>query len=220
MPEVFMRLAGKSRDGKTIALNAEIPIEVADDRCFDDVAQTGDGRGVRGYAKSKWGIVMGIWNVRENGGWVKDSVSMEDVVSVLNAKKIVCWSHIRQETFLLKKDPAREVVLKELEFDVLSLVEMTEDVVCLGLVDKYNTLAAIESCRGNEWTFRCLGEAVWAIQRHGRVIVKVEGSVVPTVRWREEGVTYVRASLTDFKETQVTTKKNWTVKVIVDKADK
>jgi hypothetical protein len=108
------------------------------------------------------------------------------------------------------------VVLKELEFDVFSLVEMTDEIVCLGLVDKYNTLAAIHSRRGNTWAFRCLGEAVWTIPRHGRVIIKVEGSAVAFVRWTTDGITFVKASLTDYKDSQRTSKKYWTVEVVVD----
>src|SRR5208282_1115001 len=146
--EVFMRLAGRGRDGKTIALNSVTPVEVMDERCFDEVAQRGDGKGLRGYSKTKWGVAMGIWNVRDNGGWVKDSISTDDVASSFSSKKIVCWSHDQQKIFILS-DPAREIILKELQFDVFTMVEISDDVVCLGLIDKYNTLAAIQSRREN-----------------------------------------------------------------------
>src|SRR5579859_4874064 len=42
--KVFMRIAGRGRDGRTIALNAERPLEILDERCFDDVARRGDGK--------------------------------------------------------------------------------------------------------------------------------------------------------------------------------
>ena len=103
---VFMRLAGRGRDGKTIALNAATPIEVMDERCFDEVAQRGDGRGLRGYSNSEFGVVIGIWNVRDNGGWVKDAMSLDDVTSMFKSKEIVSWSHSRQEVFLPQTDPA------------------------------------------------------------------------------------------------------------------
>jgi hypothetical protein len=215
VPEVFMRIAGVGRNGRTIALNSDRPIEVLNDRCFDDVAQRGDGRGVRGYAKSKWGVVMGIWNVRGDHGMVRDSISMEDVATVFESKKVICWSHARQEAFMLKNDPTKEVMLRELEFDVLTLVEMKEDIVCLGLIDKYNTLTAIHAGKGKQWTFRCLGEAVWVVAGHPRVVIKVEGMAISSVRWALEDVTIVRASLTDFRETGVSKEKFWNIEVVV-----
>jgi predicted secreted protein len=215
VPEVFMRIAGVGRNGKTIALNSDRPIEVLNDRCFDDVAQRGDGKAVRGYAKSKWGVVMGIWNVRSDHGMVRDSVSLDDVATVFESQKVICWSHARQEVFILKSDPGKVVVLQELEFDVLSLVEMKEDIVCLGLIDKYNTLAAIDARKGRHWMFRCLGEAVWVVAGHPRVVIKVEGTAISSVRWALEDVTIVRASLGDFKETGISTEKFWTVEVVV-----
>src|SRR5204863_4301467 len=168
--------------GRTIALNGETPIEVADERCFDEVALRGDGRGLRGYSRCKWGVVMGIWNVRDAGGWVKDSISRNDV-SVLTSGKIVCWSHREKDVFMICSDPARELVLKELEFDVFTMVEMKHEIVCLGLVDKYNTLAAIHSRKGNVWTFKCLGSALWVIAGLHQVVVKVEGTGVSMVSW-------------------------------------
>lgn len=211
---VFMRLAGRTRDGKTIALNGETPIEVMDARCFDEVAQKGDGRGLRGYSKSEFGVIMGIWNVRDNGGWVKDSISIEDVATVFSSKEVVCWSHVQRDVCLMKIPPAREIVLKELEFDLFTLVEMSEEVVCLGLIDKYNTLAAIHSRKDNVWTFKCLGDALWVVAGHHRVVVKVEGTGVSCVRWTMDNVTVVRASLTDYKDTQSLDKKFWEVEIV------
>lgn len=211
--EVFMRLAGRGRDGKTIALNSETPLDVMDERCFDEVAQRGDGKGLRGYSKNKWGVVMGIWNVRDKGGWVKDSISTDDVTTVFASKKIFCWSHDQQKIFTMS-DLAREIVLQELQFDVLTMVEMSDDVVCLGLIDKYNTLAAIQSRQENVWTFKCLGEALWVVAGHHRVIVKVEGTGVSAVCWTMDNVTVVRASLTDYEEIESVTKKFWDVEVI------
>lgn len=209
---VFTRLAGRGRDGKTIALNGETPICVLDERCFDEVAQRGDGRGLRGYSKSKWGVAMGIWNVRVGGGWVKDSISPEDVASVCRSKDIVYWSYSQQNVYLMRTDPMKEIVLKELEFDVFTLVEMTDDIVCLGLIDKYNTLAAIHSREKNVWTFKCLGTALWVIAGHRRPLIKVEGKPISSVSWTIENVTVARASLMDYKEVDSTDKKFWDVK--------
>ncbi len=213
--DVFMRLAGRGRDGKTIALNADRPLEILDERCFDDVARSGDGKGLRGYAKSKWGVSMGIWNVRDNHGWVKDALSMDDAFTVSGNTKVICWSYARQDVFILKSDPAEEVLLKELEFDIFSMVEMNDHPICLGLVDKYNTFAAIESCEGNIWRFRCLGSAVWAIPGHHRVIVKVEGETISSVRWTLDDVTLVRAGLCDYKDTQKSVEQFWKVEVVL-----
>ena len=211
--EVFMPLVGLARDDTTIALNAETPIEVLDERCFDWVSQRGDGRGVRGYSRSEWGVCMGIWNVREDHGWVRDGVSMEDVASVLDSKQVVCWSRKRQQVFLLQEDPA-EVVLGELEFDVLTLVEMEDEIVCLGLIHKYNTLAAIQGRHGNKWQFKCLGEAVWIMKGHRSAVVEVEGEAISTLRYHMGDLTVVRASLTDFGDRIPSQEKFWTVEVV------
>ena len=111
-------------------------------------------------------------------------------------------------------DPAIDIVLKELQFDVLTMVEMSDDIVCLGLIDKYNTLAAIQSRRGNVWTFKCLGEAHWVIDGHHRVVAKVEGTGVSTLCWTMDNVTFVRASLTDYKEIEPVGKTFWEVEVV------
>jgi hypothetical protein len=213
--DVFMRLAGRGRDGKTIALNADRPLEILDERCFDDVARRGDGKGLRGYAKSKWGVSMGIWNVRDDHGWVRDALSMDDVFTVFGDRKVICWSYARQDVFVLKSDPAEEVVLKELEFDIFSMAEIKDNPICLGLVDKYNTFAAIESCEGNIWRFRCLGSALWAIPGHHRVVVKVEGEIISSVRWTLDDVTMVRAGLCDYKDTQKSVEHSWKVEVVL-----
>ena len=213
---VFMRLVGLTRDGKTIALNAESPIEISDEKCFDEVAERGDGKGLRGYSKSEWGVLMGIWNVRDNGGCVKDTMSLDDVEMMLKSKDMVCWSHARQEVFVPHKDAAKEVVLKELEFDVFTVVEMTKDIMCLGLIDKYNTLAAIHSRKGKTWKFKCLGEALWVMAGHPRVTVKVEGNPLSSLSWSIGDMTAVRASLTDFVEKVHSVKKShWEVELVL-----
>jgi len=212
--DIFMRLCGLTRDGKAIALNAKDPIEILDERCFDWVNEVGDGKGIRGYSRSVWGVCMGIWNVRESHGWVRDSVSLDDTVAVLGSDEIVYWSHLKKEVIQMKMDP-KEVVLGELEFDVLTLVELTSDIVCLGLVDKYNTLAAIESRCGNTWEFKCLGEAVWVIKGDRRAVVKVEGKSISTLRYKVDDLTVLRASLTDFKEKETSWKSSWTVDVSI-----
>src|SRR5579862_3477843 len=213
VPEVFMRLCGRTREGKTIALNAREPIEVIDERCFDLVNERGDGKGIRGYSKSEWGVCMGIWNVREDHGLVRDTVSMADAIDVLTSKEICCWSHSRQEVFMLKEDPA-DVVLGELEFDVLTMVEMTDDITCLGLIDKYNPLAAIQSHQGETWQFKCLGEGVWVVRGDKRAVIKVEGETISTLRYQVENCTVVRASLTDFRDKNDSTEKYWTVEIV------
>ena len=216
---VFMHLAGRGRDGKTIALNAQLPIRISNERCFDEVAEKGNGKGLRGYSMSRWGLVMGIWNVRDNGGWVKDAMTIDDVASMLTSKEeVVCWSHARQEVFLPQSDLGREVILKALEFDVFTVVEMTEHVMCLGLIDKYNTLAAIHSHsrNGMRWEFKCLGEALWVVAAHCRVTVKVEGIFISSISWTIGDVTAVRASLTDFKdETESVSKHYWEVEIVL-----
>jgi hypothetical protein len=193
-----MRLVGRGRDGKTIALNAETPIEVMDERCFDAVAQQGEGRGLCGYSRSKWGVIMGIWNVRHNGGWVNDSISLENLVPIFQSKDIVYWSQARQNVYMMRTDPIQEILLKELEFDVFTFGDISSDVVCLGLIDKYNTLAAIHSRDGDVWNFKCLGEALWVVTGHHHVVVKVEGTPISSACWTIENVTVVRASLTDY----------------------
>lgn len=212
--EVFMRFAGRGRDGRTITLNAERPLEIMDERCFDDVARSGDGKGLRGYAKSKWGVSMGIWNVRDDHGWVRDEISMDDVMTIFESTKVIYWSHARQDVFILKSDPANEVVLKELEFDIFSMVEMKDEVICLGLVDKYNTFAAIESQEGNCWTFKCLGSAVWAIPGHHRVTVKIEGKTISSARWTVDNMTIVRASLYDYTDFVKNLENFWKVEIV------
>lgn len=213
---VFMRLVGQTRDGKTIALNAECPIEISDETCFDGVAEGGDGKGLRGYSKSEWGVLMGIWNVRDSGGWVKDAMSLDDIETMSKSKDLVCWSHAKQEVFLPEKDTARKVVLKELEFDVFTVVEMTKDVMCLGLIDKYNSLAPIHSRKGKTWKFKCLGEGLWVVAGHPRVTVKVEGKSISSLSWKIGDLTAVRASLTDFKEEVLPVKKShWEVEIVL-----
>jgi hypothetical protein len=212
IPEIFMRLCGQTRDGKTIALNARSPIEILDERCFDWVNGHGDGKGIRGYSKSDFGICMGIWNVREDHGWVRDSVSLEDAMSVLTWDHVICWSHAKQEVFKLKRESA-EVVLGELEFDVITMVEMREDIVCLGLIDKYNTLAAIDSRGIDTWALKCLGEIVFVTKGHKRGVVKVEGVPISTLRYRVDNLTVLRASLKDFKDKEPSTQPFWTVQV-------
>ena len=198
---VYKRVCGRARDGKTVALNGDAPVQVSDDRCFDEVAQGEDGRGLRGYSKSEWGVIMGLWNVRDNGGWVRDTLSFEDVVAAGfgAAKRIACWSHSRWDVMVLPAEP-QDIVLKELEFDVFTMVEMGKGIACLGLIDKFNTLAAIHSCEGNIWNFKCLGEALWAIDGRHVAKVKIEGQVISCICWMVDGVTFVRASLTDYKE--------------------
>lgn len=210
---VFMRLAGQGRDGKTIALNGSSPLEVMNERCFDEVMHGGDGKGLRGYCKSAWGIMMGIWNVREGGGIVKDTISMADVADVPKAQRVVCWSHAQGEAFFLSGDSTKAIVLKELEFELLTLVAMSQDVVCLGLVDKYNTLAAIQAHEGNAWTFRCLGQPVWVVPGHRRVKVKVEETEVSTRFWTMEDATVVKADLTDYSGKASASEQFWAVKV-------
>jgi hypothetical protein len=213
--EVFMGLAGRGRDGRTIALNAESPLEVLDERYFDHVARRGDGKGLRGYSKSKWGVLMGIWNVRDDHGWVRDALSKDDVMSVFGrTTAVVYWSHSLQDVFMLKSDPANEIVLRELEFDIFSMVEVKDNAACLGLVDKYNTFAAIESHQGNFWTFRCLGSAVWVIPGRHRVIVKVEGETISSVRWDMDKMTIVRAGLHEYKDSQRGKENSWTVELV------
>lgn len=211
---VYMRVCGRGRDGKTIALNGDKPLEIADDRCFDEVARRGDGKGLRGYSKSEWGVVMGIWNVRDNGGWVKDLFSIDDVAPVFgSAKRIACWSHSRWDVMILPAAP-QDIVLKELEFDVFTMVEMGKGIACLGLIDKFNTLAAIHFQHGNVWYFRCLGEALWAIDGDHLATVKVEGKGISCVCWMVSDVTFVRASLTDYKEDVLHADKSyWQVEV-------
>jgi hypothetical protein len=216
---VFMRIAGKGRDGKTIALNAEHPIEILDEKCFDQVASGGNGKGLRGYSICQWGVLMGIWNVRENGGLVEDEVSIEDVVgSSLKMKNVIGWSHARQEVFLSQGDPSKNIVLRELDFDILSFVEMKEEAVCFGLIDKYNSFAAIDSREGNIWKFKCLGEAVWVVQGHPRVNISVEGTVLTSIRWQIGDLTVVRASLTDYSTTSNVVDRLWWVQLIIESA--
>jgi hypothetical protein len=141
---------------------------------------------------------------------------MDDVVTVLDSTKVICWSHARQDVFILKSDPANEVLLKELGFDIFSMVEMKDDdAICLGLVDKYNTFAAIESRQGNIWTFRCLGSAVWAVPGHHRVNVKVEGETISSVRWTVDNVTIIRAGLHDYNDSQKSTEHSWKVELCI-----
>jgi len=211
-----MKIAGRGRDGTTIALNAERPLEIMDEKCFDNVASGGNGKGLRGYSISQWGVLMGIWNVRESGGWVEDSISIEDVDSTLKMKNAVGWSHARQEVFLSQSGPSQNIVLRELEFDVLSFVEMKEEAVCLGLIDKYNSFAAIDSREGNIWKFKCLGEAVWVVQGHPRVKVAVEGTVLTSIRWSIGDLTVVRSSLTDYTEISTMTDRLWWVQLIIE----
>jgi Raffinose synthase or seed imbibition protein Sip1 len=211
---VFKRLVGQARDGKTIALNGTSPLGLMDERCFDEVMHGGDGEGLRGYCKSEWGVMMGIWNVREGGSFVRDTISMTDAADVPQAQRVVCWSHALQEVFFLTNDSKREIFLKELEFEVLTFVAMSQDIVCLGLVDKYNTLAAIQTHDGNAWTFKCLGQAVWVVSGHRRVKVKVEETEVSTSFWTMEDVTIVKAGLTDYSETASVSEPFWAVKVV------
>jgi hypothetical protein len=197
---VFMRVCGSSRDGKTIALNGDVPMRVLEGRCFDQVALGGDGNGLRGYSKSEWGVVLGIWNVRDNGGWVKDVFSFEDVTSVLESReKIACWNHSRNDVMVFPGEP-QGIVLKELEFDVFTMVEMGKGVACLGLIDKFNTLAAIHSRNEKVWNFKCLGEALWAIDGDHAATIRIEGEAISCVCWVVNDITFVRASLTDYKE--------------------
>lgn len=211
--KVFMRLVGRGKDGRTIALNSKHPLEVLDERCFDNVAKQGDGRGLRGYSVNEFGVVMGIWNVRENSGWVKDSVSIEDVATIFNSKRIACWSHVRQDVFLLQSDPGTELILKALDFDIFTLVEMTDDVMCLGLIDKYNTLSAIHSRHGNIWNFKSLGDAVWVIPSDAMAVVKIDGKEISSLSWKVDGITIVRVNLTGAETNE--TGEFWTVELII-----
>jgi Raffinose synthase or seed imbibition protein Sip1 len=192
--DVFMKLAGKGKHG-TIALNAENPLELLDDRCFDNVAQRGDGMGIRGYSKSEWGIMMGIWNVREDGGLVKDSVSMEDVAFAFGSGKVLCWSHRQQALFRLPDHPPDKFTLKELEFEILTLVEIRDQPVCLGLIDKYNTLSAIEARIGNKWRFKCAGSAVFVLPGPDEFVPMIEVHRVSAETWRVGEYTVMKVDL-------------------------
>jgi Raffinose synthase or seed imbibition protein Sip1 len=212
---VYMRVCGRGRDGVTMALNGETPIEVADERCFDEVSRGGDGSGLRGYSRSEWGVVMGIWNVRDNGGWVKDSFSLGDVAHFFSGKKrIACWDHLRGEACILSAEETVEIELKELEFGVFTCVEVGSGVACFGLVDKFNSLAGIHSRVGGLWNFKVLGEAMWVIDGEHVATVKVEGEAVSCVCWVVGDVTFVRGSLTDYKDDGHSVGKNfWQVEV-------
>jgi hypothetical protein len=199
---VYMRVCGRGRDGVTIALNGETPIQVAEERCFDEVSRGGDGTGLRGYSCSEWGVVMGIWNVRDNGGWVKDTVSTRDVAHLFSGKeRIACWDHGRAEACILSEKEPMKIQLKELEFRVFTCVEVERGVACLGLVDKFNSLAGIHSRGvGGLWNFKVLGEAMWAIDGLHVATVKIEGEAVSCLCWVVGDVTFVKASLTDYKD--------------------
>jgi len=93
-------------------------------------------------------------------------------------------------------------------------VEISSDVVCLGLIDKYNTLAAIHSRHGEKWNFKCLGEAIWVVTGHCKVIVNVEGIPIPSASWTIENVTIVRACLTHYQDVLPVDKMFWEVELM------
>ena len=216
--DVFMKLAGKGKHG-TIALNAENPLELLDGRCFDNVAQRGDGRGIRGYTKNEWGIMMGLWNVREDGGVVKDTVSMEDVAFAFGSGKILCWSHRQQNLFRLPDHPPDKFTLKELEFEILTLVEIHDEPVCLGLIDKYNTLSAIEDRIGNKWKFKCPGSAVFVLPGQDDVAAMIEGNQVLSETLLVGDYTVVKVDLEQYSSLYSSAESLWSVQLVVPKYD-
>jgi hypothetical protein len=65
------------------------------------------------------------------------------------------------------------------------------------------------------WNFKVLGEAMWVVDGEHVATVMVEGQAVSCLCWVVGDVTFVRASLTDYKEDGKSVGKNyWQVEVL------
>jgi hypothetical protein len=88
--------------------------------------------------------VMGLFHVHESETPIRDSYSPKECPDC-TAAEVAVYAHRAQSFEVLSRKDKRKLELDSMGSEILTLAPVSDGFACLGLLDKYNGSAAIES---------------------------------------------------------------------------
>ena len=147
-------------DGRV--LRADRPAVPSADCLFADPRV--EGRLLKITNRVGGGAVIGLFNCHSAGGAVRDSFRPSDVHDLPAGERFAVYLHAAGRAVALGRDEPHAVELPPLGWEVASIAPIHDGPTPLGLLDKFNGLAAVESVRSDRD-----GSTVVTLRDGGRV---------------------------------------------------
>jgi len=181
---VLSKLLGRplasSPSGASVALQADQSPWVNNDVFDTQLFSSEQGKALRLFSKAENAGpdagMIGYWDVRNNDGKVNDFLTSQDLLQIVGSAEVdrtfVLRSYYTERVYTVTvlahadsgeiKMPMIPVVLDAFQFDIISVSLVRNGVAVLGLIDKYNSLAGVDSLKWEPERFianlKCCGK--------------------------------------------------------------